>query len=142
MRHGREIVTELAMAGAVPSGEMRPNEKRAVEQLRQSEQQFRLLVAGVTDYALFMLDPNGIVSSWNAGAERIKGYAASEIIGQHFSRFYTPEDLAAGVPSRALATAAATGRFEAEGQRVRKDGSRVWADVVIDADRKSTLLNS
>ena len=121
------------MAGAVPSGEMRPNEKRAVEQLRQSEQQFRLLVAGVTDYALFMLDPNGIVSSWNAGAERIKGYAASEIIGQHFSRFYTPEDLAAGVPSRALATAAATGRFEAEGQRVRKDGSRFWANVVIDA---------
>ena len=111
------------------------NEKWAVEQLHASEQQFRLLVAGVTDYAVFMLDPKGIVSSWNAGAERIKGYSAQEIIGQHFSRFYTPEDRASGLPARALGIATDTGRFEAEGQRMRKDGSRFWANVVIDAIR-------
>ncbi len=126
--------TMTADAGEIyVAGRHLTSEKWAVEQLRQSEQQFRLLVAGVTDYALFMLDPNGIVSSWNAGAERIKGYSASEIIGQHFSRFYTVEDLANELPRRALATAAATGRFEAEGQRVRRDGSRFWANVVIDA---------
>jgi len=108
-------------------------EKQAAEALRESEQQFRLLVAGVTDYALYMLDPNGIVSSWNAGAERIKGYTAEEIIGQHFSRFYTEDDRKHGRPGRALATAAETGRFEAEAWRVRKDGSLFWANVVIDA---------
>ena len=107
----------------------------AQEALRESERQFRLLVAGVTDYALFMLDPNGIVISWNAGAERIKGYAADEIIGQHFSRFYTERDRAAGMPARALYTATQEGRFEAEGWRVRKDGSMFWANVVIDPIR-------
>ena len=81
-----------------------------------------------------MLDPEGIVASWNAGAERIKGYAADEIVGQHFSRFYTDEDRASGVPARALTIAAAAGKFEAEAWRVRKDGSRFWANVVIDAD--------
>lgn len=111
-------------------------EKRAAEQaLRDSERQFRLLVAGVTDYALFMLDPNGIVSSWNAGAERIKGYKADEIIGHHFSRFFTDADRAKGTPLRALYAATQEGRFEAEGWRVRKDGSLFWANAIIDAIR-------
>jgi PAS domain S-box-containing protein len=108
-------------------------ERRAAQEaLRESERQFRLLVSNVIDYGLFMLDPNGIISSWNAGAERIKGYRASEIIGQHISRFYTEHDRAAGVPLQALQTAMAEGRFEAEGWRVRKDGSLFFAHVVID----------
>ena len=114
-------------------------ERRAAEEaLRQSEQQFRLLVQGVTDYAIYMLDPTGRVSNWNSGAQRIKGYAPAEIIGEHFSRFYTPEDQAAGVPALALATAVEVGRFEKEGWRQRKDGSRFWAHVVIDAIRDET----
>ena len=107
--------------------------RKAEEALRDSERQFRLLVTGVTDYALYMLDPNGLVASWNAGARRIKGYAADEIIGQHFSKFYFDGDRAAGLPTRALAIAAQEGRYEAEGWRVRKDGSFFWASVVIDA---------
>jgi PAS domain S-box-containing protein len=105
------------------------------EALRRSEQQFRMLVQGVTDYAIYMLDPEGRVSSWNAGAQRIKGYAPEEIIGQHFSRFYSEEDRARGIPDFALRTATAQGRFEREGWRVRKDGTRFWAHVVIDAIR-------
>jgi PAS domain S-box-containing protein len=111
--------------------ERRQAERRALE----SEARFRQLVQGVVDYAIFHLDPEGIISSWNAGAQRIKGYAANEIIGSHFSRFYTPEDLGAGIPQKALATARAQGRFEAEGWRVRKDGTRFWASVVIDTIR-------
>ncbi len=107
--------------------------KAAHEALQQSEQQFRLLVQGVTDYAIYMLDPKGTVSSWNSGAERIKGYAADEIVGQHFSRFYTEEDRATDEPAKALRAAAEHGRFEKEGWRVRKDGSRFWAHVVLDA---------
>ncbi len=111
-------------------------ERRAAEEaLRRSQEQFRLLVQGVTDYAIFMLDPEGHVASWNAGAQRIKGYAPNEIIGSHFSRFYTSEDLAEGIPMRGLATAARDGRWEAEGLRKRKDGSTFWAHVVIDAIR-------
>ncbi|UCI08640.1 PAS domain-containing sensor histidine kinase [Mesorhizobium sp. B1-1-8] len=111
-------------------------ERRAAhEALRESERQFRFLVNGVTDYALFMLDPNGLVTTWNAGAERIKGYSAEEIIGQHFSRFYTEHDRAAGLPARALHMAARDGRFETEGHRVRKDGTLFWANVVIDTIR-------
>jgi PAS domain S-box-containing protein len=96
---------------------------------------YRLLIEAVTDYAIYMLDPTGIVTSWNPGAERFKGYTASEIVGEHFSRFYTEEDRKAGVPARALETAAREGKFEAEGWRVRKDGSHFWAYVVIDPIR-------
>ena len=96
---------------------------------------FRLLVQSVVDYAIFTLDSTGRVTNWNPGAERIKGYKPKEIIGQHFSSFYTPEDQAAGVPKKALETARETGRYEAEGWRVRKDGTRFWASVVIDAIR-------
>src|SRR5579884_1459642 len=96
---------------------------------------YRLLVDAITDYAIYMLDPDGRVTSWNAGAQRFKGYAPSEILGEHFSRFYTEEDRADGLPARALKTAAEQGRCEMEGWRVRKDGSRFWAHVVIDPIR-------
>ncbi|QYF93986.1 PAS domain S-box protein [Massilia sp. PAMC28688] len=109
--------------------------KRAQDELRASEEQFRLLVQGVTDYAIYMLSPEGVVSNWNAGAERIKGYRADEVVGSHFSRFYTEGDRAAGLPQRALATAEREGRIESEGWRVRKDGTRFWSHVVIDAIR-------
>ncbi|HZW14800.1 MAG TPA: PAS domain S-box protein [Brevundimonas sp.] len=109
--------------------------KKAEDSLRRSEEQFRRLVQGVTDYAIYMLDPTGQVSSWNAGAARIKGYAPDEIIGEHFSRFYTDEDRSTSEPAKALAVAAREGRFEKEGWRVRKDGSRFWAHVVIDPIR-------
>jgi PAS domain S-box-containing protein len=99
------------------------------------ESRYRLLVEAVTDYAIYMLNPDGIIASWNAGAQRFKGYADYEILGEHFSRFYLPEERAAGVPERSMETAAAVGRFEAEGWRVRKDGGRFWAHVVIDAIR-------
>ncbi len=105
------------------------------EALRVSEQQFGLLVKGVTDYALYMLDPNGNVASWNAGAERIKGYDEAEIVGQHFSRFYTDDERDSGEPEQNLAIARETGSVEREGWRIRKDGSRFWAHVVIDAIR-------
>jgi PAS domain S-box-containing protein len=101
--------------------------------LRESQEQFRLLVQGVTDYAIYMLTPEGYVSSWNSGAERIKGYAPEEIIGQHFSRFYTEDDRQAGLPRTALEVAARVGRFEKEGRRVRKDGTQFFAHVIIDA---------
>src|SRR5262245_24277809 len=101
----------------------------------RDDERFRLLVDAVVDYAICMLDSNGIVSSWNSGAERIKGYAADEIIGQHFSRFYTEEDRRTGQPQIALDTAAREGRFEREAWRVRKNGTRFWAHVVIDAIR-------
>jgi PAS domain S-box-containing protein len=101
--------------------------------LFESERRFRLLVEGVVDYAIYMLDPNGIVSNWNAGARRIKGYEAAEVIGRHFEMFYLPEDREAGMPARSLQTARETGRFEAEGWRQRKDGTKFLASVVIDA---------
>jgi PAS domain S-box-containing protein len=119
------------------------SERRVAEEnLRTSERQFRLLVNGVTDYALFMLDLNGNVTNWNAGAERIKGYKAAEIVGQHSSKFYTASERTAGMPARALRIAAEEGRFEADGWRVRKDGSRFWANVVIDpiADEDGKLI--
>ncbi len=100
--------------------------------LRESEQRFRLLVQGVKDYAIYMLDIDGKVSNWNAGAEAIKGYKAGEIVGRHFSLFYTPEDQAAGLPQKALQTALNEGKFSGEALRVRKGGERFWASVVID----------
>jgi PAS domain S-box-containing protein len=111
-------------------------ERRAAEtKLRESEAQFRLLVQSVTDYAIYMLDVDGHVASWNAGAQRIKGYAPEEIIGRHFSDFYTESDRASGLPRIGLETATRNGRWEHEGQRVRKDGTSFWAHVVIDAIR-------
>jgi len=111
--------------------------KQAEELLRQSEERFRLLVEDVKDYAIFMLDPSGRVVSWNAGAERAKGYRANEILGQHFSRFYSQADIDTGKPERELEMAASQGRIEDEGWRIRKDGSRFWANVAITALRNS-----
>ncbi|HZZ89807.1 MAG TPA: PAS domain S-box protein [Caulobacteraceae bacterium] len=113
-------------------------EIEAKQALSHSERQFRLLVAGVVDYALFMLSPEGIVTNWNAGAERIKGYRADEILGRHLSVFYTEADRAAGVPQEVLAAAREHGRYEAEAWRVRKGGDLFWANVVIDAIRDET----
>jgi PAS domain S-box-containing protein len=109
--------------------------KENQEALRLSEERFRLLVQGVTDYAIYMLDPEGRIANWNTGAQRFKGYSEDEVIGEHFSRFYTEEDRASGLPQRGLETAIREGRFENEGWRVRKDGSRFWAHVVIDPIR-------
>ena len=110
--------------------------------LRASEQRFRLLVQGVKDYAIFMLDPNGFVATWNEGASRIKGYTAEEIIGKHMSIFYPPEDVASGKIERELEIATREGSFEEEGERVRKDGRRFWANVLITAlrDDDGTLI--
>ncbi|HTL25105.1 MAG TPA: PAS domain S-box protein [Burkholderiales bacterium] len=110
----------------------------SAEAQRRSEEQFHLLVAGVGDYAIYLLDPQGRVSTWNLGAERIKGYAADEILGQNFARFFTPEDQAAGMPARALEIAAREGRYEAESIRVRKDGTRFWANVVLNSLRDAS----
>src|SRR5436305_5169704 len=110
------------------------------QDLFESERSFRLLVEGVDDYALYMLDPEGTVTSWNIGGQRIKGYAPEEIIGQHFSRFYTPADRANGKPARALKIAQDHGRYEEEGWRVRKDGSFFWASIVIDPIREEGRL--
>jgi len=115
--------------------EAKEGQRRASAVLEEREEQFRRLVESVGDYAIFMLDPNGIVSTWNLGAERIKGYKADEIIGQHFSRFYGEEDVRAGLCERELEVATRVGRFEDEGWRIRKDGSRFWANVVISAIR-------
>jgi PAS domain S-box-containing protein len=114
----------------------------AEESLKQSEQQFRLLVEGVTDYALYMLDPHGVITNWNTGAQRIKGYAPVEIIGQHYSVFFSTEDVLKGEPQRGLQQALTDGRFESQGWRIRKDGTRFWASVVVDPIRSElgTLL--
>jgi hypothetical protein len=107
------------------------------DDLQQSEERFKLLIESVRDYAIFMLDPNGRILTWNAGAERFKGYKAGEIIGQHFSRFYPAETLERGLPAHELKVASETGVFEDEGWRVRKDGSQFWANVVITAMRNA-----
>ena len=106
--------------------------KESERALFESEQQFRMLVRGVRDYAIYMLDPDGNITNWNLGAERIKGYAESEVVGQHFSAFYTETDRANGEPKKALETALSEGKYEREAWRVRKDGSLFWAHVLID----------
>jgi PAS domain S-box-containing protein len=140
---GEEFPVELSLStwktaeGSFFTGIIRDitERKMAAEKLRASEERFRMLVAGVKDYAILMLDPQGLVLSWNAGAERIKGYGSHEIIGQHFSRFYPTEAVQRGWPDEELKRAAVEGRFEDEGWRVRKDGSRLWANVIITALR-------
>ena len=97
-----------------------------------SEGRYRLLVESISDYAIYLMDPDGTVVNWNLGAQRFKGYTADEIVGQNFAKFYSEEERAAGVPKRNLERAAKEGRFEEEGWRYRKDGSRFWANVVID----------
>ena len=142
-KDGSEFPVEISLSpletdeGVLVSSAIRDitERKRAQEELRGSEEQFRLLVNGVKDYAIFMLDPAGHVVSWNTGAERIKGYCAEEILGRHFSCFYPSEDIESGKPAMELESAAVNGRFEDEGWRVRKDGSRFWANVVISALR-------
>jgi PAS domain S-box-containing protein len=129
-----ERTTELLKANESLVAEI-AQRKRADEELRQSEERFRLLVERVEDYAIFMLDPAGRVTSWNAGAERIKGYQAGEIVGEHFSCFYTREDLDQHKPERLLEAAATQGRCDDESWRVRKNGSRFWASVVLTALR-------
>jgi PAS domain S-box-containing protein len=114
--------------------------KTALLRLQESERSFELLVDSVTDYALYMLDPTGRIVSWNSGAKRIKGYEAEEIIGKNFQCFYSEEDRAAGIPAAGLRTAAREGRLETEGWRLRKDGTRFWANVIIDAIRTNGQL--
>ncbi len=136
-----ELAAFVGFALRMVRSEQRLNEaleaqaKAADVTLRTSEELFKLLVQGVTDYSIYMLGLDGRVASWNAGAQRIKGYRPEEIIGQHFSRFYTEEDRQNGEPERALATAIREGRFEKEGVRVRKNGERFWANVIIDTIR-------
>ena len=108
---------------------------RLSDKIKHGGRIYQLMVESVRDYAIFMLDPNGHVASWNRGAQRIKGYTADEIIGRHFSAFYTPEDITSRKPARELKIATREGRFEEEGVRVRKDGSTFWANVVITAVR-------
>jgi PAS domain S-box-containing protein len=124
-RHPQEINREL--------GTQIAERETALEKLQQSEEQFRLLVEGVQDYAIYMMNAEGVVITWNSGAQRIKGYQAEEIIGKHFSCFYRPEDIHAGKPNRSLQVAAANGKYEEENLRVRKNGSVFWANVLITA---------
>jgi PAS domain S-box-containing protein len=126
------VVTGLVLSAAI--GERR---KAAEHRLSESEERFRLMVLNVTDYAIFMLDPEGRIVSWNEGAQRIKGYRSDEIVGQHFSRFYPDEEARKGTPRQALVTAKSKGRFEDEGWRLRKDGTIFWANVIITATRNS-----
>jgi PAS domain S-box-containing protein len=104
---------------------------RDTTERREADLRYRLLIEGVTDYAIYSLDPEGTITSWNSGAQRIKGYTNEEIIGSHFSRFYTKEDAEAGLPKKVLETASVSGHYEGEGWRVRKDGSRFWSSVVV-----------
>ena len=137
------VITRIASAGGEVRGfslitRDRSENRRQDEMLRMSEERFRLLVEGVKDYAIFMLDPGGHIVSWNLGAQKNKGYEASEIIGQHFSKFYPAELAASGWPEQELRYALRDGRFEDEGWRIRKDGSRFWASVVITALHDAT----
>jgi PAS domain S-box-containing protein len=128
---GVTVVTLLVLGVAVTTASVDRRLSQQKLQLFASERRYQLLVEGVKDYAIFMLSPDGHIASWNPGAERIKGYSAAEIIGQHFSRFYPEDDVRKGKPAHQLKRAIEEGRFEDEGWRVRRDGSRFWADVVI-----------
>ncbi len=136
-----ERTAEIAATNQILTLEIR-RRAQTEDELRASEERFRLLIEGVRDYAIFSLTPTGYITSWNAGAEHIKGYQAAEIIGRHFSLFYTQEDLERGEPQMQLLTAADEGRSEDEGWRVRKDGSRFWANAIITPlrDRKGKLI--
>ena len=142
-KDGTEFPVDIMLSPVEASGEKSvltvirdiTDRKQAETALRRSEERFRLLVEGASDYAIFMLDPEGRVATWNSGAERIKGYRAEEILGQHFSKFYPQESVERGKPQHELEVAAAEGRFEDEGWRIRKDGSRFWANVIITALR-------
>ncbi|MFA6972658.1 MAG: PAS domain S-box protein, partial [Gallionella sp.] len=126
---------ENAIIGYLLIGTDNSARRQVEERLRWAEESFRLMVESVTDYAIVMLDPKGLVMSWNSGAQRIQGYSAEEIVGQHFSRFYPTEDIERGMPQRDLDIVIAKGRFEDEGWRMRKDGSTFWANVVYTAIR-------
>jgi PAS domain S-box-containing protein len=140
-KDGTEFPVEISLSplktgeGVLVSASVRDisERKRTEETLRQSDDKLRMLIHGVKDYAILMLDPEGRITTWNDGAERIKGYSSKEIMGQHFSKFYLPEDIAQGKPARELRIAEEKWRFEDEGWRVRKDGSRFWASVIITA---------
>ena len=136
--YGEEEVLRLAQFAVSTGTALERN--RLAEAVRRSEEQFRLLVQGVRDYALYTLTPDGTVLTWNAGGERLKGYTPDEIVGRSFAVFYTAEDIAAGLPARALEAAATAGRYETDGWRVRKDGSRFYANVVITALREDGEL--
>jgi PAS domain S-box-containing protein len=131
LRRGGQVVGRVAVVRDI-SGR-----KHAEAALRASEERFRLLVEGVQDYAIYLLDPEGRIVTWNTGAERIKGYTAAEVLGRHFSQFFPPEEQARGTPVRLLAQAARDGHYVGEGWRVRQDGSRFWASVVITALREA-----
>src|SRR5258706_11033696 len=127
-----------AVRRALQSCEERARLKEQEQKLRESEERFRMVGEGVKDYAIFMVDRQGHVNSWNPGAEWMHGYAAGEVLGQHFSLFYTPEDLARHRPELALKTAAAESRFEEEGWRITKRGKNFWANIVITVLRDAT----
>jgi PAS domain S-box-containing protein len=132
------LIEEEERRRAVAHLQQKAKASEAEAALHQSEERFRLLVEGIQDYAIYSMDPNGVITSWNAGASRIKGYAADEIIGHNFSRFYTPEDVERGLPTRVLQTAREEGHYQGEGWRLRKDGSRFWSNVVVTPLRDRT----
>jgi len=145
-KHGDEVPIEIGL-NPVTTGEGRfvlasiidiTERKRAVDALRESEERFRFMVSGVKDYAILMIDPKGRINSWNEGAQRLKGYTEAEIVGRSIDCFYPPEDVAAGKPAFELAEAARLGSYEDEGWRVRKDGTRFWANVLFTAARDAT----